>query len=116
MLTQGLDMVLIMVTDTSRSVAWYRDVLEMTVRMHHGDFALLDAAGTTVALHGGAEPAAATGNQGTLAVFRVADYAAAKATLEDRGCRFTFENTQGSSTFGTFLDPDGTPIQIIQRG
>lgn len=116
MLIQGLDMILIMVTDMQRSVAWYRDVLEFPVRMQHGDFAVLDAGGTPLGLHGGAEPLPTTGNQGTLATFRVADYAAAKALLESRGCHFTFENSQGTSTFGTFLDPDGTPIQIIQRG
>jgi catechol 2,3-dioxygenase-like lactoylglutathione lyase family enzyme len=115
MLMQGVDMVLVFVTDMDRSLAWYRDVLELPLRMRHGDFALLDTGGVPLALHGGAEPTPAGGNHGTLASFAVKDYDQAKAKLEARGCRFSFENRTPNAVFGTFSDPDGTPIQISQR-
>jgi catechol 2,3-dioxygenase-like lactoylglutathione lyase family enzyme len=112
----GLDMVLVFVTDMDRSLAWYQDRLGLKLLSRHGDFAVLDTGGVPLALHGGGEPEAGSRNHGTLASFRVADYAAAKAQLEEAGSPFVFENQQGNSVFGTFLDPDGTPLQIIQRG
>jgi len=120
MLIHATDSTLIFVTDVARSVAWYRDVLELPVRHHHGDFALLDTGNIPLALHGGAGTGdagvpGAPRDRGTMAVLRVADYAAAKATLEARGCRFTFENQTPHAVFGTFSDPDGNPLQIIER-
>ena len=32
-----------------------------------------------------------------------------------KGCVFTFENSAGNATFGSFSDPDGNPIQILSR-
>lgn len=116
MLIHGVDMVLVMVTDTARSVAWYRDVLELPVRFHHGDFAILETGDIPLALHGGAEAGAgAPQGRGTIAVLRVEDYAEAKATLESRGCTFVFENETPQARFGTLLDPDGNPLQILSR-
>jgi catechol 2,3-dioxygenase-like lactoylglutathione lyase family enzyme len=105
-------MVLVFVTDFERSLAWYRTVLELPLRQRHGEFAVLDTGGVPLALHGGAEPCERSGNHGTLVSLAVAEYAAARAALEARGCRFVFENSAGGRSFGTFLDPDGTPIQI----
>ena len=45
----------------------------------------------------------------------VADYPAAKQTLESRGCTFVFENESPNAIFGTILDPDGNALQIQQR-
>ena len=114
MLVKAVDMIMVMVTDTQRSVDWYRDVLELPVRMHHGDFAILETGNIPLALHGGAEGGAPP-NRGTLAVFQVEDYASAKATLEERGCTFVFENETPQARFGTLLDPDENPIQILSR-
>ncbi|RIL09293.1 glyoxalase [bacterium] len=115
MLIQRVDSVLIFATDVARSVAWYRDVLGLPVRMHHGDFAVLDAGGVTLALHGGLDAPPDPRAAQTMPVLGVADYAAAKAQLEARGCTFTFENQTPGAVFGTFSDPDGNPLQIIQR-
>lgn len=115
MLIQRVDSVLIFAADVARSVAWYRDVLELPVRMHHGDFAVLDAGGATLALHGGLSATPDPRAAQTMPVLGVADYAAAKALLEARGCVFTFENQTPGAVFGTFSDPDGNPLQIIQR-
>lgn len=115
MLIKGVDMVLVFVTDVDRSVEWYRQVLELPLKSRHGDFAMLDAGGMALALHGGADPADVNRGQGTIAVLRVADYDAAKQLLESRGCEFVFENSTPQAVFGTILDPDGNPVQILAR-
>ncbi len=114
MLVQGVDMVMVMVSDFERSLAWYQEKLELPLRARHGDFAYLDTGGAPLALHGGANSEAVSDAR-TTPVLRVADYAAAKATLEERGCAFVFENTTPAAVFGTVLDPDGNPIQILER-
>lgn len=111
----GVDMVMVMVSDTARSVDWYRDMLGLTVRMHHGEFAVLETGNVPLALHGGRSEGAADAGRGTTVVLNVDDYAAAKAELEGKGCLFVFENTQPHAIFGTLLDPDQNPIQILER-
>ena len=117
MLVQGVDMVMMMVSDFERSLAWYQEVLELPVKMRHGDFAYLETGGVPLALHGGAEQAGVgtAAAAGSTPVLRVADYDAAKATLEERGCAFVFENSTPAARFGTVLDPDGNPVQILAR-
>lgn len=115
MLIQNLDAIMLWSSDVARSVAWYRDVLELPLRHHHGDFAALGAGAQTLLLHGGQEGDPESRRLGATPVLGVADYAQAKATLEGRGCLFSFENTTPNAIFGTFHDPDGNAIQIIQR-
>lgn len=115
MKVNGVDMVMVMVSDTARSVAWYQEVLGLGLRMQHGDFAVLETGDVPLALHGGRQEGEASASLGTTVVLRVDDYAASKAELEGKGCRFVFENTQPHAVFGTFLDPDGNPLQILER-
>lgn len=115
---RDLDMVLLFTTDVDRAVAWYTDILGLTLRARHGDFVVFETGGTPLALHGGANAsAAAAAAQSTSAtpVLRVDDYAAAKAALEAKGCVFTFENSTPHAVFGSFSDPDGNALQIIER-
>ena len=113
---RDLDMVMLFSADVDRSVAWYTDVLGLKLRARHGDFAVFETGGVPLALHGGANPAAAASRAGgATPVLRVDDYAAAKAALEARGCVFTFENRTPTAVFGSFDDPDGNPLQIIER-
>lgn len=108
----GYAMTLLFVSDVAKAAAWYRDVLGMTVRGQHGDFARLEAPETVLGLHGGAPVGGERREGGTIPVFRVAAYSAAKAVLEAKGCAFTFENETPQARFGTFHDPDGNPLQI----
>lgn len=111
-----LDMVMLFASDVDRAVAWYTDVLGLTLRSRHGDFAVFDTGGTPIALHGGAEPSAgAARSAGATPVLRVDDYAAAKAALEAKGCVFTFENATPQAVFGSFDDSEGNALQIIER-
>ena len=111
---ERLEMIIIFVTDIERSISWYEDVLEFSLVSHHGDFAALQAGDSRVGLHGGANPEPELRNAGTMPVFKVKAYTEAKATLEARGCDFIFENSTPVARFGTFLDPDGNPLQIME--
>lgn len=110
---QGLEMVIIFVTDVEESVRWYQEVLGMSLVSVHGDFATLQAGESRIGLHGGANTQPDLRNAGSMPVFRVGAYTEAKARLEARGCAFVFENSTPVSRFGTFLDPDGNPLQIM---
>lgn len=109
-----LEMVILFVSDVNASVTWYQTVLGLTVVAQHGDFASLQAGDSRVALHGGLEQPAGAREQTTMPVFAVADYEAAKQQLEALGCHFYFENSTPAAQFGSFLDPDGNPLQIMQ--
>ncbi len=111
---QALDSILIFCRSVDNSVAWYQDVLGLGLRHRHGDFAVLEAGELRISLHGGA-PAEGYAGGGVTPVLRVADYEAAKAALEAKGCRFGFENQAGNARFGSFRDPDGNPLQILAR-
>ena len=117
MLIQNVDSVLLWSSDMARSIAWYRDVLGLETRFQHGDFAVLGAGNITLALHAGegVESGPEGRRFGAMPVLGVADYAAAKAELEAKGVHFGFENRSPNAVFGSFADPDGNTLQIIQR-
>lgn len=113
---RDLDMVMLFAADVDRAVAWYTDVLGLTLRARHGDFAVFETGGAPLALHGGADPAASSSRSASATpVLRVDDYPAAKAALQAKGCIFTFENTTPGAVFGSFNDSEGNALQIIQR-
>jgi catechol 2,3-dioxygenase-like lactoylglutathione lyase family enzyme len=114
LLVQGVHTVIIFAQDMDAQLAWYHDVLGLGVRFRFGDFAVFDTGPIQLAMHGGAEPAAGAGPQRTIVALTVEDYAGAKAALEARGVKFTFENETPTAKFGTFLDPEGTQVQILQ--
>ena len=109
-----LEMVIIFVSDVEHSISWYQDTLGMSLLSHHGDFAALRAGESQIGLHGGANTGIDLRNAGTMPVFQVSDYQMARDKLVSRGCEFIFEDSAGESQFGTFLDPDGNPLQIMQ--
>jgi len=117
MLIQNIDSIILWSSDVARSVTWYRDMLGLELQFHRGDFAVLAAGEHSIALHGGeGVEAGAEGRRfGASPVLSVADYAAAKAALEAKGITFSFENSTPGAIFGTFEDPDGNAIQIIER-
>ena len=109
-----LEMVIVFVSDVKDSIRWYQDTLGMSLLSHHGDFAILRAGESQIGLHGGANTGVDLRNAGTMPVFQVLDYQQARDALVSRGCEFIFEDRAGESQFGTFLDPDGNPLQIMQ--
>lgn len=111
----GLDHVWFWVRDMDRAVAFYRDVLGLTMVRRFGDeWSEFDGGGVRLALHGtggGAQPP-----HGGTAVFRVDDLDAAKLALEAGGVRFDEHvgEVAGRARFASFEDPDGNSVQIIE--
>jgi catechol 2,3-dioxygenase-like lactoylglutathione lyase family enzyme len=111
MVVTGIPMVLVYVTDVSESAKWYAATLDLPV-LYQGDrFASLGAGDQRLGLHAGGSGEV---KAGSIPVFRVDDYPAGKATLESRGCEFYFENETPNAVFGSFRDPDGNALQIMQ--
>ena len=110
-----LDLVFYWVSDMDRAVAFYRDVLHLTLVRRDGDsWAEFDAGGRRMALHGvGEGQAVPTG--GATAVFTVDDLDHAKSVLSARGVAQEHEgDVEGYARFASFLDPEGNPFQLIE--
>jgi predicted enzyme related to lactoylglutathione lyase len=113
-----LDHVYYWVRDMDAAVAFYTEVVGLTLIRRTGDeWAEFDS-GTPVrlALHGathGGDPGAAGG---ATVVLRAEDLDAARRTLEGRGAAFDEHvgEVEGFARFATFRDPDGNPIQLIE--
>ena len=107
----GISMVLIYVIDVAESAKWYVATLELPVLYQDDGFASLGVGDQRLGLHAGVSSEA---KSGSTPVFKVDDYPASKATLESRGCEFYFENETPNAVFGSFRDPDGNALQIMQ--
>lgn len=108
-----LDQVYYWVGDLDAAVAFYADVVGLSVIRREGsEWAELDAGPVRLALHAGERP----GPGGATAVFRVDDLDAARWQLEQRGARFDEHvgEAAGFARFATFRDPDGNPLQLIE--
>lgn len=114
MLVKEIPMVLVFVSDVARSVAWYQETLELPLIYKDKGFASLQVGEQRLALHSGDSAGEKLTKGGSIPVFRVEEYQAAKAALELRGCEFYFENSTPNAVFGSFRDPDGNPLQIMQ--
>lgn len=108
-----LDHVYYWVRDMDAAVAFYRDVVGLTLVRRAGDgWAEFDGGPIRLALHG----AEAAQPGGGTAVFRVEDLDGARMQLEQRGAHFDEHvgEVEGFARFATFRDPDGNALQIIE--
>jgi len=76
------------VRDTSRAVAFYRDVLGMTFLFRAQDLAFFDCGGVRLLLDGGAE---ASGQTSSILYFRVDDIQGSTGALRSRGVEIRSE-------------------------
>jgi predicted enzyme related to lactoylglutathione lyase len=98
-----------------RAVAFYTEVVGLTLVRRAGDeWVELEAGSIRFALHGTDDDATLHGS-GTI-VLRVDDLDAARWTLESRGAVFdtAVGEVEGFARFATFRDPDQNPVQIIE--
>ena len=109
---------IVFVQDMSRSVAFYRDVLGLSLRFETPEWTEFATEGATLALH----PAAADGGGAQQSApgscrpgFDVPDLAAFHAKMEAAGVACAQEP---KDVFGTsiaqYLDPDGLQISVSQ--
>ncbi len=111
-----IGIIMLSVTDVARSVEFYRDRLGLTVAFAAGEFALLDAGGTTLALRGVARLAPAEDVRTEL-VFQVDDVTDAHRALTARGVAFRVEPrvVSGDDFAADFRDPDGHVLSIFGK-
>lgn len=111
---EGIDHVYYWTRDMDRAVAFYRDVLGLSLGHRAGDeWAEFEAGGVRLALHRTEEPTLPP--SGTV-VFRVPDLDEARWTMEQRGVVFDGHESEvpGFARFATFHDPDGNAVQLIE--
>ena len=108
-----LDHIYYWVRDMDAAVAFYRDVLGLSLIRRDGDeWAEFDAGPVRLALHG----VEGRGHGSGTAVFRVDDLDGASIALRDRGARIDAHvgEVEGFARFATVRDPDGNPVQLIE--
>src|SRR3979490_3405523 len=100
MFTQ-IDYTMVVVSDMTRSVAFYRDILGIPLKFESPDWSEFQTGATTLALHGGGitQDASARGNgdkyAGTCSIgFNVEDVDKTYEELKAKGARFVMPPTQ----------------------
>jgi predicted enzyme related to lactoylglutathione lyase len=109
----SLDFVELRTGDRAGVVAWYARVVGLAVVLDDeaGDFTLLDAGGTRLAVRGG-RPAQATGSAALM--FRVDDLDGERARIVATGVESSEikASAEGYRDF-RLVDPDGRPVHIF---
>jgi catechol 2,3-dioxygenase-like lactoylglutathione lyase family enzyme len=115
MQVEQVDFVAIPTQDLERAIAFYRDVLELPQSEHQaGEF---EAGNVTLAIWKPEELGYEfkDNGQGDVAL-RVADVAAARAELEEKGIQFVGETLDtGVCHMAFFADPDGNSLTLHRR-
>jgi len=118
-----VDYIMVNVSDMSRSVAFYRDVLEIPLKFESPGWSEFNTGDSTLALHatgpaeakasGGAGPRAGTCTIG----FSTDNLDATYADLQSRGARFVMPPTNQPGEgirLAVCIDPDGLGISFAQ--
>lgn len=109
-----IDVVFYWVSDLDAVLPFYTDVLGLEAGPRYGDWQEFRIGGTArFALHGGAPPR--TGATATVS-FAVESLENAMSELAAAGHHPTDEITDtGAARFVTYEDPEGNPVQILER-
>ena len=111
-----IGVVMLVVADLAKSLAFYRDTLGLAVAGEvPGEFAFLNAGSVTLGLHQAAAGQSSQGPGTTEVVFSVADVTAAFEALKGRGVQFTHEPrvATGPMWVANFNDPDGHRLSVF---
>ncbi|MFN2545159.1 MAG: VOC family protein [Actinomycetota bacterium] len=115
MVVERLDHVYYWTRDMDAAVAFYREVLGLSLKRRDGDnWAEFDAGPVRFALHGVVDGHPVQPGGGT-AVFEVGDLDEATRQLQDRGVELGHSaEIAGYARYATFQDPDGNTVQVIE--
>lgn len=121
-MTNQADYMIVFVSDMSRSVKFYRDMLGLTLRFETPDWTEFETGSTTIALHGKSakrtEPAVLDPQAGECRLaFNVEDIEKRVAALEASGVRIARRPAPSEGDgilLAIALDPDGLPISFAQ--
>jgi lactoylglutathione lyase len=123
MMFSKVDYIMVNVSDMSRSVAFYRDVLGLSLKFESPGWSEFQTGASTLALHhiparGGAAQAPAEPMAGTCSIgFSVTDLAATHRDLTARGTRFVMPPTEQPNEgirLAVCVDPDGLAISLAE--
>jgi lactoylglutathione lyase len=124
MMFSKVDCIKVNVSDMSRSVAFYRDILGLPLKFQSPGWSEFQTGATTLALHlirarGGSEGGApAEPLAGTCSIgFSVEDLAATHRELAARGAQFIRAPTEQANEgirLAVCIDPDGLPIAFAE--
>jgi lactoylglutathione lyase len=119
-----IDYTMVVVSDMSRSVEFYRDRLGIPLKFQSPDWTEFQTGTTTLALHGGGvtptTPPAGdpTKQAGSCSIgFNVADVDKTYEELKTKGINFVMPPTQREGEgikLAVCVDPDGLPIAFAQ--
>lgn len=111
---ERIEVVFYWVTDLNAVLPFYTDVLGLEAGPRYGDWQEFHLGGTArFALHGGAQPR--TGPTAAVS-FAVESLEEAMSDLAVAGHHPTDEVTDtGAARFVTYEDPEGNPVQLLER-
>ena len=119
-----VDYIMVMVSDMSRSVAFYRDVLGLSLKFESPGWSEFQTGATTLALHhvrarvGAQGPVPAEPVAGSCSIgFSVEDLEATHRELAARGAQFVLaptEQVDEGIRLAVCVDPDGLPISFAE--
>ena len=120
------DYVMVTVSDMTRSVAFYKDVLGLPLKHESKEWTEFDTGPTKLALHGGGKPKGSTLDEpgktyaGDCSIgFSVSDLDRLYRELRAKGARFVMPPTKREGEgikLAVCLDPDGLPISFAEEG
>lgn len=110
-----IGIIMLGVTNVERSVAFYRDMLGLKVRMQFEGFVFFETSGVTLALSQGLAQATGRGPGATEVVFSVDHVRAAHLALKSLGVDFMQEPriVSPGNWAANFSDPDGHILSIF---
>lgn len=119
-----LDYAMVVVSDMTRSVQFYRDTLGIPLKFESPDWTEFNTGTTTLALHGGGVPQQHSGppsggkvaGSGSIG-FNVADLDKTYEELKAKGVRFVMPPTdqpENGIKLAVAIDPDGLGISFAQ--
>jgi lactoylglutathione lyase len=124
MMLSKVDYIMVNVSDMSRSVAFYRDILGLAMKFESPGWSEFQTGATTLALHGaqarpgGGDRTPAGPMAGTCSIgFSVEDLAATHRELSARGAQFVLAPTEQVNEgirLAICVDPDGLAILFAE--